>query len=249
MGDTLPKFTAAAVQAAPVFLDRDATVDKACDLIEEAGRNGAQLIVLPETWIPGYPFWHTTPNVFSGDTFAELWKNSVEIPSSATNQLGQAAKRAGAYVVIGINERDTYQPRHAVQHAALPRAHRRSDAPASQAHAHVHGAHDMGVRRRQRPRRDGDAARAPRRPDLLGARDDARQVRAVRAGRAGSLRRVAGVLQSEQPHRLRHAPVRIRRRVLRRIGVRRRDAGLDAGAPGWRQDARQRRQRHHRAER
>lgn len=107
MGDTLPKFTAAAVQAAPVFLDRDATVDKACDLIEEAGRNGAQLIVLPETWIPGYPFWHTTPNVFSGDTFAELWKNSVEIPSTATNRLGQAAKRAGAYVVVGITERDT----------------------------------------------------------------------------------------------------------------------------------------------
>ena len=107
MGDTLPKFTAAAVQAAPVFLDRDATVDKACDLIDEAGRNGAQLIVLPETWIPGYPFWHTTPDVFSGETFAELWKNSVEIPSPSTNQLGQAAKRAGAYVVVGINERDT----------------------------------------------------------------------------------------------------------------------------------------------
>lgn len=107
MGDTLPKFTAAAVQASPIFLDRDATVDKACELIAEAGKNGAQLIVLPETWIPGYPFWHTTPNVFSGDTFAELWKNSVEIPSDSTNRLGQAAKKAGAYVVAGINERDT----------------------------------------------------------------------------------------------------------------------------------------------
>jgi aliphatic nitrilase len=107
MGDTLPKFTAAAVQASPVFLDRDATVDKACGLIAEAGKNGADLIVLPETWIPGYPFWHTTPNVFSGDTFAELWKNSVEIPSASANRLGQAAKQAGAYVVIGINERDT----------------------------------------------------------------------------------------------------------------------------------------------
>ena len=107
MGDTLPKFTAAAVQASPIFLDRDATVDKACDLILEAGRNGAQLIVLPETWIPGYPFWHTTPGVFSGDTFLELWKNSVEIPSASTSQIGQAAKQAGAYVVVGINERDT----------------------------------------------------------------------------------------------------------------------------------------------
>jgi aliphatic nitrilase len=107
MGDTLPKFTAAAVQAAPVFLDRDATIDKACELIAEAGKAGADLIVFPETWVPGYPFWHTSPEVFSAKTFAELWKNSVEIPSASTARLGQAALQANAYVVMGINERDT----------------------------------------------------------------------------------------------------------------------------------------------
>ncbi|MBI5287553.1 MAG: carbon-nitrogen hydrolase family protein [Chloroflexi bacterium] len=106
MGDTLPKFTAAAVQAAPVFLDRDGTIDKACDLIASAGRAGASLIVFPETWVPGYPFWHTTPNVFSGETYAQLWKNAVEIPSTSTSRLAQAARKANAYVVIGINERD-----------------------------------------------------------------------------------------------------------------------------------------------
>ena len=107
MGDTLPRFTAAAVQATPVFLDRDGTIDKACELIATAGDAGADLIVFPETWVPGYPFWHTTPGVFSGDTFAELWKNAVEIPSLATARLAEAARRARAYVVIGINERDT----------------------------------------------------------------------------------------------------------------------------------------------
>ncbi len=107
MGDALPKFTAAAVQAAPVFLDREATVEKACELIVEAGNAGADLIVFPETWIPGYPFWTSSATVFSGDVFAQLWKNSVEIPSSATNRLAQAAQRASAYVVMGINERDT----------------------------------------------------------------------------------------------------------------------------------------------
>jgi aliphatic nitrilase len=110
MGDVLPTFTAAAVQAAPVFLDREATVDKACDLVARAGKAGAKLIVFPETWIPGYPFWHTTSEVFSGTTYAALWKNSVEVPSVSTQRLAAAAKSADAYVVIGINERDLINP-------------------------------------------------------------------------------------------------------------------------------------------
>src|SRR5438445_189011 len=107
MSDSLPKFTAAAVQAAPVFMDRDATVDKACALIEEASHAGAKLIVFPETWIPTYPWWHTSPHVFSGQHFSELWRNAIEVPSAATGRLGAAAAKAGAYVAIGINERDT----------------------------------------------------------------------------------------------------------------------------------------------
>jgi aliphatic nitrilase len=105
--DTLPRYVAAAVQAAPVFLERDATIEKACTLIDEAGRAGAQLVVFPETWVPMYPFWHTTENVFSGELFTRLWKNSVEVPSPATSQIAEAARTAGAYVVLGINERDT----------------------------------------------------------------------------------------------------------------------------------------------
>lgn len=107
MGDTLPRYIAAAVQAAPVFLDRDATIDKACELIGEASQAGARLIVFPETWVPMYPFWHSSASVFSGDLFARLWKNSVEVPSAATERLGRAARDAGAYLAIGINERDT----------------------------------------------------------------------------------------------------------------------------------------------
>ncbi|HET7923619.1 MAG TPA: carbon-nitrogen hydrolase family protein [Rhodanobacteraceae bacterium] len=105
--DNLPKYVAAAVQAAPVYLDREATIDKACQLIEEAGNAGARLIVFPETWVPMYPFWTSTPGVFSGKLFVKLWKNAVEVPSNETSRLAQAAKRANAYVAIGINERDT----------------------------------------------------------------------------------------------------------------------------------------------
>lgn len=107
MGDTLPKYIAAAVQAAPVYMDRDATIEKACALIAEAGNAGAKLIVFPETWVPMYPFWHTTPNVFSGKLYTELWKNAVEESSPATERLAAAAKASNAYVVMGVNERDT----------------------------------------------------------------------------------------------------------------------------------------------
>ena len=57
MALTHPKFKVAAVQAAPAFLDLDASIDKAVQLIDEAGANGARLIAFPETFIPGYPWW------------------------------------------------------------------------------------------------------------------------------------------------------------------------------------------------
>ncbi|MBW2200937.1 MAG: carbon-nitrogen hydrolase family protein [Deltaproteobacteria bacterium] len=99
----------AAVQAAPIFLDKDGTIEKACKLIQEAGNNGAKLIVFPESFIPTFPYWsnyHPEGPPWAR-TFTKLFKNSVEIPSADTEILGKAAKQAGAYVVMGLNERDT----------------------------------------------------------------------------------------------------------------------------------------------
>ena len=57
MTTALPKFKAAAMHVAPVFMDTGATVDKACALIKEAAGNGARLIAFPETFIPAFPIW------------------------------------------------------------------------------------------------------------------------------------------------------------------------------------------------
>ena len=106
MGDRLKVFKAAAVQAAPVFLDREASTDKACRLIAEAAENGAELIVLPEVFIAGGPYWAWHMPHREGQKFSvELYQNSVEIPSETTERLGEAARKAAAYVAIGVNER------------------------------------------------------------------------------------------------------------------------------------------------
>ena len=104
-------FRIAAVQAAPIFLDREATVEKACTLISEAGNQEARLIVFPESFIPAYPdwVWAVPPGreKILNQLYAELLAQAVEIPSPATERLGQAAKRARAYVAMGVTERDT----------------------------------------------------------------------------------------------------------------------------------------------
>jgi nitrilase len=103
-------FTIAAVQAAPVFLDREATVAKACRLIAEAAGTGARLIVFPETFIPAYPdwAWAIAPAQLGqhNELYAELLANSVDVPGPATEALCRAARQAKAYVVMGINERN-----------------------------------------------------------------------------------------------------------------------------------------------
>jgi len=109
---SFPAVRAAAVQAEPVVLDREATVAKACRLISEAAENGANLIVFPELFIPTYvhgAVWGVGLGGWSAQAskaWLRLWENSVEVPSPATEQLEFAAREAQATVVMGINERD-----------------------------------------------------------------------------------------------------------------------------------------------
>ncbi len=97
------------IKDAPQWFDMDATMDKAIRLIEEAGGKGARLVVFPECWMPCFPYWSMD---FSDRlTFREIWARynlcSVEVPNKETEALCRAAQRANAYVVLGINERDS----------------------------------------------------------------------------------------------------------------------------------------------
>lgn len=108
MGDESVTVRGAAVQAAPVFLDRDASVEKAISLIAEAGANGAEIVGFPEGFIPAHPIWfHFHPGTDRQATrfSVELFKNSVEVPGPEITALAAAAREAGTYVVMGVCER------------------------------------------------------------------------------------------------------------------------------------------------
>ena len=108
MGDQFEDFTLAAVQAAPVYLDREASIDKAVTLIGTAGEMGSDLAVFGETWVSGYASFAAWPNhpAFTG-LLRRFVENAVEVPSPATDALCAAAKKAGTDVVIGVAERDS----------------------------------------------------------------------------------------------------------------------------------------------
>lgn len=110
---TKEKIRVTAVQEPPVFLDLEQSVAKACRLIAQAAQEGAQLIVFPETWLPGYPIWlDVAPGAGLWDyepataVFRRLFQNSVEMGGTAVTRLQQAAHSAHAVVVMGMNERD-----------------------------------------------------------------------------------------------------------------------------------------------
>ncbi|WP_371361897.1 Nitrilase [Sporomusa rhizae] len=107
MSKTYPKFKAAAVQAAPVYLDLDATVEKSCKIIDEATSNGAKLVGFPEAFLPGYPWFAFIGHPeYTRKWYRELYKNAVEIPGPAVQKISQAAKKNGVYVCISCSEKD-----------------------------------------------------------------------------------------------------------------------------------------------
>ena len=93
-GDKYPKFRAAAVQAAPVFLNREATIDKVETLLAEATANGAKLVVFPESFIPCFPVWCLVQApIDQHPLFTRLYENALDVKSDAFRKLASLAKK------------------------------------------------------------------------------------------------------------------------------------------------------------
>ncbi len=102
----------AVIQKPPVLLDRDGTIGKAIEAIDEVADAGASLLVFPEAWIPGYPtwVWRLKPGAdiaLSGELHARLRQNAVDIERGDLKPLRDAARRREVTVVVGLHEIDS----------------------------------------------------------------------------------------------------------------------------------------------
>jgi nitrilase len=108
--------TVACVQAEPVILDRDATIEKLAAIAGEASGNGAKLLVFPEAFIPAYPssVWARAlagwAEPGAKEAYALLARESLEIPGEAADRLGEIAREHEVWIVTGVNERDPEHP-------------------------------------------------------------------------------------------------------------------------------------------
>jgi nitrilase len=100
----------AVVQAGSILFDTGASVARAERLIE--GAAGARLIVFPEAFIGGYPKGQDfgarvgSRSPEGRKLFRSYFESAIDVPSPETDRVGEAARAAGAWVVIGVIERD-----------------------------------------------------------------------------------------------------------------------------------------------
>jgi predicted amidohydrolase len=105
-GDTYPRFRAAAAQAAPVFLDREATISRLAEWVAKARDAGADLVVFGESFVPAFPLWNMLyAPVEQHGFYRRLFENAVEIPGPQVQQLGAMARRHGVVLSVGVTEK------------------------------------------------------------------------------------------------------------------------------------------------
>lgn len=111
VGDTMPKLRAAAVQTSPVFLNREATIEKMAVKVKEAKENGADIVVFPESFVPTFPLWCLfIPPVDQHPFYKRLFENAVAVPSPAFYRIARIARENKIFLSVGICEKsnDTF---------------------------------------------------------------------------------------------------------------------------------------------
>jgi len=115
MNESIPvqaQATVAVVQAAPVMLDAEATIDRVADWTQRAAREGAELVLFPEAFVSAYPRGLTFGTAvgrredWGRKAFAQYWQGSIAVPSAATERMGRIAREHGLYLAVGVVERD-----------------------------------------------------------------------------------------------------------------------------------------------
>lgn len=100
-----PTVKVAAAHAAPVYMDKGATTQKAISIIEEAAKQGAELIVFPESFVPGFPVWAALwAPIYNHEWFKRMTENSILIDGPEMASICAAAKRHGIFVSLGFSE-------------------------------------------------------------------------------------------------------------------------------------------------
>jgi len=98
---------AAAVQLSPVLHSREGTTEKVLEAIAQAAKEGVQLAVFPETFIPYYPYFSfVQPPVLMGAEHMRLYEEAVTVPGPVVDAVSRAARSYAMVVVLGVNERD-----------------------------------------------------------------------------------------------------------------------------------------------
>jgi nitrilase len=101
----LPIVNVAAAHAAPVYMNATATVQKAVAIIDEAARHGAELVVFPESFIPGFPVWAALwAPIYNHEWFKRMVANSILVDGPEIAQIADAARRNGVFVSMGFSE-------------------------------------------------------------------------------------------------------------------------------------------------
>jgi nitrilase len=99
-------FTVAAVQAGPPYLDRDGALATAIEHVRRAGTEDVDLVVFPESFVPGYPDWVWRSRPWrDGEWYARFQDQAVEIGGPALDGLRAVADEADVWVALGITER------------------------------------------------------------------------------------------------------------------------------------------------